>query len=82
MPPSLTDDGARAAQQLRAERPTLPVLLLSQLVGTKHSVALAATGGFGYLLKDRVLRVDHFLDAMSGSPRVVQRSTPRSSAPC
>jgi len=45
MPPSMTDDGARAAQQLRAERPTLPVLLLSQLVGTKHSVALAATGG-------------------------------------
>lgn len=64
MPPSMTDDGARAAQQLRAERPNLPVLLLSQHVETKHSVALAATGGFGYLLKDRVLRVDDFLDAL------------------
>lgn len=64
MPPSMTDDGARAAQQLRAERPTLPVLLLSQHVETRHSVGLAATGGFGYLLKDRVLRIDDFLDAL------------------
>ncbi len=63
MPPTMTDDGARAASRLRERHPTLPMLLLSQHVETRHSVALVASGGFGYLLKDRVLRVDDFLDA-------------------
>jgi DNA-binding NarL/FixJ family response regulator len=63
MPPTMTDDGARAASLLRERHPTLPMLLLSQHVETRHSVALVASGGFGYLLKDRVLRVDDFLDA-------------------
>lgn len=63
MPPTMTDDGARAASLLRERHPALPMLLLSQHVETRHSVALVATGGFGYLLKDRVLRVDDFLDA-------------------
>jgi hypothetical protein len=39
------------------------MILLSQHVETRHSVALVSSGGFGYLLKDRVLRVDDFLDA-------------------
>ncbi len=64
MPPTLTDDGARAAAQLRAERPGLPMMLLSQHVETRHSLPLVVSGGFGYLLKDRVLRVDDFLDAV------------------
>ena len=64
MPPTLTDDGARAAAQLREERPGLPMMLLSQHVETRHSVPLVASGAFGYLLKDRVLRVDDFLDAV------------------
>jgi DNA-binding NarL/FixJ family response regulator len=64
MPPTLTDDGARAAQQLRARYPDLPMLLLSQHIETRYSVALVASGGFGYLLKDRVLRVHDFLDAV------------------
>ena len=64
MPPTLTDDGARAAALLREERPGLPMMLLSQHVETRHSVPLVASGGFGYLLKDRVLRVDDFLDAV------------------
>jgi DNA-binding NarL/FixJ family response regulator len=64
MPPDLTDDGARAAQALRAEWPTLPILMLSQHVETRHLAGLVSSGGFGYLLKDRVLRVDDFLDAM------------------
>lgn len=64
MPPTLTDDGARAAEQLRREQPTLPILLLSQHIETRHSVALVAAGGVGYLLKDRVLHVDDFLDAI------------------
>jgi len=64
MPPTMTDDGARAARHLRDEHPALPMILLSQHVETRHSVALVASGGFGYLLKDRVLRVDDFLDAV------------------
>ncbi|MER7006701.1 response regulator transcription factor [Dactylosporangium sp. NPDC000555] len=64
MPPTMTDDGARAARQLRGTHPKLPMILLSQHVETRHSVALVASGGFGYLLKDRVLRVDDFLDAV------------------
>jgi DNA-binding NarL/FixJ family response regulator len=64
MPPDLTDDGARAARTLRAAHPTLGIVLLSQHMETRHSVELVATGGFGYLLKDRVLDVDDFLDAL------------------
>jgi len=65
MPPDLTDDGARAARKLRAAHPRLGILLLSQHIETRHSVELVATGGFGYLLKDRVLDVDEFLDALA-----------------
>jgi DNA-binding NarL/FixJ family response regulator len=64
MPPTLTDDGARAAALLRAERPRFPMMLLSQHVETRHSLPLVTAGGFGYLLKDRVLGVDDFLDAV------------------
>jgi DNA-binding NarL/FixJ family response regulator len=64
MPPTMTDDGARAARELRRERPTLPILLLSQHVETTTSTELVSTGGFGYLLKDRVLDLDDFLDAV------------------
>jgi DNA-binding NarL/FixJ family response regulator len=64
MPPSMTDDGARAARELRLRRPTLPIVLLSQHIETRHSVELVATGAFGYLLKDRILDLDGFLDAL------------------
>lgn len=64
MPPEMDDDGARAASRLRAARPGLPIVLLSQHVETRWSTELAASGGFGYLLKDRVLDVDDFLDAL------------------
>ncbi|GAB2830418.1 response regulator transcription factor [Actinocorallia aurea] len=64
MPPTMTDDGAVAAAALRADHPGLPIVLLSQHVETRHTVPLVATGGFGYLLKDRVLRVADFLDAL------------------
>lgn len=64
MPPDLTDDGARAATVLRRERPELAIVLLSQHVETSHSVQLVGGGRFGYLLKDRVLDVDDFLDAL------------------
>lgn len=64
MPPTMTDDGARAAMALRVDHPALPILLLSQHIETRHAVGLVARGSFGYLLKDRVLRVDDFLDAV------------------
>jgi len=63
MPPTFTDEGARAARRIRAERPDVGVLLLSQHLETEHAMALVTQGGFGYLLKDRVLAVDDFLDA-------------------
>lgn len=64
MPPDLVDDGARAARRLRMRHPGLGILLLSQHIETRHSVELVATGGFGYLLKDRVLDVGDFLDSL------------------
>lgn len=64
MPPDLTDDGVRAARDLRRDFPTLGIVLLSQHVETRHSVELVAGGRFGYLLKDRVLDLDDFLDAL------------------
>ena len=65
MPPDHADDGARVARRLRSAYPELGILVLSQHVETRHSVDLVATGGFGYLLKDRVLDVNDFLDAVS-----------------
>jgi DNA-binding NarL/FixJ family response regulator len=64
MPPDLTDDGARAARELRVAMPDLAIVLLSQHVETRHSVDLVASGRFGYLLKDRVFDVEDFLDAL------------------
>ena len=66
MPPTQTDEGARAAVELRAEQPDLCVLLLSQDVETRVALTLMEEQprGFGYLLKDRVLAIDEFLDAV------------------
>jgi DNA-binding NarL/FixJ family response regulator len=63
MPPSFTDEGARAAREIKRTHPELGVLLLSQHIETTHSIALVSLGGFGYLLKDRVLEVTEFLAA-------------------
>ncbi|MGW5156262.1 response regulator [Nonomuraea wenchangensis] len=64
MPPDLTDDGARAARQIRDTHPDLGIVLLSQHVETRHSVDLVSRGRFGYMLKDRVFDVDDFFDAL------------------
>lgn len=61
MPPTFTDEGARAARAVKEQRSHVGVLLLSQHIETTHAVNLVAHGGFGYLLKDRVLEVDEFL---------------------
>jgi DNA-binding NarL/FixJ family response regulator len=63
MPPTFTDEGARAARELKRLHPDLGVLVLSQHVETSHTVDLITVGGFGYLLKDRVLEVGDFLSA-------------------
>jgi DNA-binding NarL/FixJ family response regulator len=63
MPPKFDDEGMRAAVRIRESHPLVAVLVLSQHVETRHAVELASSGGFGYLLKDRVLDVDDFLEA-------------------
>jgi DNA-binding NarL/FixJ family response regulator len=63
MPPTFTDEGARAARELKRLHPDLGVLVLSQHIETTHTIDLISLGGFGYLLKDRVLEVDDFLSA-------------------
>ncbi len=61
MPPTFTDEGARAARAIKQQHPGVGVLVLSQHIETAHAVNLVALGGFGYLLKDRVLEVGEFL---------------------
>lgn len=63
MPPTFTDEGARAAREIKRLRPDLGVLVLSQHVETTHTIDLIPLAGFGYLLKDRVLDVSDFLSA-------------------
>jgi DNA-binding NarL/FixJ family response regulator len=66
MPPTHTDEGLRAALVIRAEQPGLPVLVLSQYVEERYAARLlaSATGGVGYLLKDRIADVTEFIDAL------------------
>jgi len=66
MPPTNTDDGLRAAQQIRAELPEVAVLVLSQYIETEYARELLEGGaeGVGYLLKDRVAEVERFIDAV------------------
>jgi DNA-binding NarL/FixJ family response regulator len=67
MPPTLTDDGLRAAIRVRAEYPEVGVLVFSQYVETRYAGKLLAdrSEGVGYLLKDRVAEVSEFLDALT-----------------
>jgi DNA-binding NarL/FixJ family response regulator len=67
MPPGFSDEGLRAAVALRAARPSLAVLVLSQYVEQTYAVELLEAGpgaGTGYLLKDRVGDVEEFVDAV------------------
>jgi DNA-binding NarL/FixJ family response regulator len=61
MPPTFTDEGARAAAALRASHPDVGILVLSQQVEPSIAQALRDTRAFGYLLKDRVLDVESFM---------------------
>ncbi|MDH6141506.1 MULTISPECIES: response regulator transcription factor [Kitasatospora] len=65
LPPSFTDEGIRAALRAREHVPGLPILVLSQYVEDTYARELLADGtGVGYLLKDRVARVDDFVEAL------------------
>jgi len=67
MPPGFQDEVLRAALALRAARPGLPVLVLSQYVQRAYAAELLDTGdgtAVGYLLKDRIGQVEQFAEAV------------------
>jgi DNA-binding NarL/FixJ family response regulator len=67
MPPTHTDEGLRAAVEIRARRPGTPLLVLSQYVEVSYADDLLADrrGGVGYLLKDRVADIPTFAEALA-----------------
>ncbi|HSC74573.1 MAG TPA: response regulator transcription factor [Gaiellaceae bacterium] len=67
MPPTHTDEGIRAALELRAQWPDLPIVVLSQYVEENYASELLAgdLGGVGYVLKDRVTDVGQFLETVA-----------------
>jgi DNA-binding NarL/FixJ family response regulator len=67
MPPTHTDEGLRAALELRRRHPGTGVLMFSQYIETRYATQLLAGGaaGVGYLLKDRVADVAEFADALA-----------------
>lgn len=64
MPPGHDSAGAKMARRIRGEWPEVGVVLLSQHIELRDCVDLIGTPGFGYLLKDRVLHLDDFDDAL------------------
>jgi DNA-binding NarL/FixJ family response regulator len=67
MPPTHTDEGLRAAIDLRRDHPEMAVLVFSQYIETRYAAELLASrsDGIGYLLKDRVAHVSEFVDALT-----------------
>ena len=66
MPPTHTDEGLRAAAEIRERYPETAVLVLSQIIETGSALELltASAEGIGYLLKDRVADIDRFTEAV------------------
>jgi DNA-binding NarL/FixJ family response regulator len=66
LPPTFTDEGLRAAIEIRGERPGFPILILSQYVEQLYARELLSDGkgGVGYLLKDRVGDLREFIEAV------------------
>jgi DNA-binding NarL/FixJ family response regulator len=66
MPPTFTDEGLRAAIELRKRHPSVGILLFSQYIETRYAAELLAddAAGIGYLLKDRVADVSDFVEAL------------------
>ena len=67
LPPSFSDEGLRATLRIRAERPEVGLLVLSQYVVERYAARLLGGDirGVGYLLKDRVADVREFLEAVT-----------------
>jgi DNA-binding NarL/FixJ family response regulator len=67
MPPTHTDEGLRAALELRRDHPGTGVLVFSQYIETRYAARLleGTAAGVGYLLKDRVAEVREFVDALA-----------------
>jgi DNA-binding NarL/FixJ family response regulator len=67
MPPTHTDEGLRAALELRRRHPETGVLVFSQYIETRYAARLLEgnAAGVGYLLKDRVADVAEFADALT-----------------
>ncbi|MDQ2587395.1 DNA-binding response regulator [Saccharothrix yanglingensis] len=91
MPPTNTDEGLKAALEVRERFPGVGVLVLSQYVEQRYAVDLLTghADGVGYLLKDRVVQVEEFLDALrrvgaggaAFDPEVVRRLLARTTSP-
>jgi DNA-binding NarL/FixJ family response regulator len=66
MPPTQTDEGIRAAHDIRERHPGVGIMILSQHVdlGTAMRVLAESPDGLGYLLKERVTDLDEFVDAL------------------
>jgi DNA-binding NarL/FixJ family response regulator len=67
MPPTFTDEGLRAAIDLRQQHKGLGILMFSQYIETRYAAELLAddAAGIGYLLKDRVADVSDFVEALA-----------------
>jgi DNA-binding NarL/FixJ family response regulator len=66
MPPTHTTEGLEAARRIRAKHPKIAILVLSQYVETRYAVDLIRDdpAGVGYLLKERVMRLEDLTDAV------------------
>jgi DNA-binding NarL/FixJ family response regulator len=66
MPPTFTDEGIKAALEIRHEHPSVAVVVLSHYVEERYAAELLVgdTAGVGYLLKDRVVEVGEFVDSV------------------
>jgi DNA-binding NarL/FixJ family response regulator len=66
MPPTQTDEGLRAAQEIRRDLPGVGVVVLSQYVDQEYAMELlgGSAEGVGYMLKDRVADIDRFAEAV------------------
>jgi DNA-binding NarL/FixJ family response regulator len=66
LPPSFRDEGVRAALELRRRNPDTAILVVSQYVELTYATELLSDGqgGVGYLLKDRIMEVGDFVDAV------------------
>lgn len=66
LPPTFRDEGVRAALEIRERYPETAILIVSQYVERAYANELLSDGrgGIGYLLKDRIMDVDEFVDAV------------------